>query len=66
MGHSSKPLELWPGARCSIAHEIMGQPGWEIAPAFGAGCCSSLNSDRLAIIRDNVARGREPYARETI
>ena len=24
---------------------------WHISPAFGAGCCSSFNSDRQAILR---------------
>ena len=24
---------------------------WEIAPAFGAGCCSSINADRQAVLR---------------
>jgi len=30
---------------CLIAAEIMGKPGWEMSPAFGAGCCSPGNSD---------------------
>lgn len=38
---------------CGIASHIVEQHGWEISPAFGAGCCSSLfNEDRNAIIRD--------------
>lgn len=38
---------------CGIFDEIVNrsQKEWEIAPAFGAGCCSPLNSDRQAIIR---------------
>ena len=37
---------------CGIAEEIVTQPGWEIAPAFGAGCCMTLfNSERQRIIR---------------
>lgn len=42
-----------PRYTCGIYHQIIGQPGWELSPAFGAGCCSSLfNADRDAIIRD--------------
>lgn len=43
---------------CAIAGEIVKQPGWEAAPAFGAGCCSSLfNPDRDAILRDIADAG---------
>lgn len=31
---------------CDIAAEIKQQSGADISPAFGAGCCSPLNSDR--------------------
>lgn len=34
---------------CAIAAEIVRRPGWEMEPAFGAGCCSSLNSDRIGL-----------------
>lgn len=37
---------------CGIYDDIVGKPGWELAPAFGSGCCSSLfNADRIAILR---------------
>lgn len=36
---------------CSIAEEIEKVPGSEISPAFGAGCCSSMNSDRGALLK---------------
>jgi len=37
---------------CGIAEEIMTKPGWELSPAFGAGCSSTLfNADRDRIIR---------------
>ena len=38
--------------QCGIADEIVKDPTWVISPAFGAGCCSPLNSDRMRIIRD--------------
>ena len=42
-----------PRYTCGIYEYIITQPGWETAPAFGAGCCSALfNEDRSAIIRD--------------
>lgn len=44
---------------CGIYSEIIGKPGWEVSPAFGAGCCSSLfNPDRAAIIAElrSIAR----------
>ncbi len=31
---------------CGIYEEILGQPGADLCPAFGAGCCSPLNTDR--------------------
>lgn len=34
---------------CGIYEEIIGSPGWKNSPAFGAGCCSPLNSDRLKL-----------------
>lgn len=36
---------------CTIAEQIVLAPGWELSPAFGSGCCSSLNPDRQAILR---------------
>lgn len=42
-----------PRYTCGIAAEIVGKPGWENAPAFGAGCCSTMgNTARNAIIRE--------------
>lgn len=38
--------------KCNIIDEIITKPGWEINPAFGAGCCSPLNSDRLRILKN--------------
>jgi hypothetical protein len=35
---------------CKIFDLIVTSPGWEFSPAFGAGCCSSLNTDRLALL----------------
>lgn len=34
---------------CGIYDYIIKQPGAEVSPAFGAGCCSPLNSDRKGI-----------------
>lgn len=40
------------GYRCGVYDEIKDRPGSrEISPAFGAGCSSSLNDDRLEILR---------------
>lgn len=36
---------------CKKYEEISKDPTSEISPAFGAGCCSSLNSDRREVIR---------------
>jgi hypothetical protein len=42
---------------CGIAAEIMTKPGWELSPAFGAGCSSTLfNADRDRII--NLTKDR--------
>ena len=38
---------------CGIHDFIVQQPGSEIMPAFGAGCCMPMFND----LRDNVARG---------
>ena len=35
---------------CGIYEHIIKRPGSNVSPAFGAGCCSSMNSDRLNII----------------
>jgi hypothetical protein len=32
--------------KCLIAKTISEAPGSEVLPAFGAGCCSPMNSDR--------------------
>jgi hypothetical protein len=38
---------------CGKYDEIIQQPGWELAPAFGAGCCMTLfNHDRAAILKE--------------
>jgi hypothetical protein len=38
---------------CGKYDEIVGSAGglWKLAPAFGAGCCSTFNSDRAAVLR---------------
>lgn len=35
---------------CGIAEWIVTQPGWEVAPAFGAGCCANMNPDRARLL----------------
>jgi hypothetical protein len=38
--------------RCGRYEYIKAQPGWELSPAFGAGCSSTLfNTDRDRVIR---------------
>lgn len=38
---------------CGIADQIIGKPGAELCPAFGAGCCMPLfNPNRRAIIQE--------------
>lgn len=38
---------------CAIADEIKKTPGWEISPAFGMGCSSSLfNQDRDQVLKE--------------
>lgn len=45
--------------RCGRYDYIKQQPGNEIMPAFGAGCCMSLfNSNRQAIIKE-INKGNE-------
>ncbi len=39
--------------QCGIAEEIVKDSSWVVSPAFGAGCCSPMNSDRQRIIREN-------------
>ena len=34
---------------CGVHDEIQGQPGADLMPAFGAGCCSPLNTDRRVL-----------------
>lgn len=38
---------------CEIYEDIIKgeDKSWHIAPAFGAGCCSSVNRDRQALLR---------------
>jgi len=48
-----QPPGRYPRYVCGIYDHIVQQPGWEYAPAFGAGCCASLfNHDRAAILRE--------------
>jgi hypothetical protein len=35
---------------CGIYDQIIGQPTAEFSPAFGAGCCSSMNTDRAVVM----------------
>jgi hypothetical protein len=45
-------VEGVPIYRCGRYEEIRAQPGWELSPAFGAGCSSTLfNEDRERVIR---------------
>lgn len=38
---------------CGKYEYIVNQPDWQLIPAFGAGCCSTIgNPDRSAIIRE--------------
>lgn len=49
----SVPDGCTPRYTCGIYHEIIKSPGWELAPAFGAGCCSTLgNVARQRIFRE--------------
>ncbi len=41
---------------CAIYEQITESPGWEFSPAFGAGCCSPLNTDRRRIIQEAIHR----------
>jgi len=43
---------------CGAIERIISDPRgyWKVAPAFGAGCCSSLNQDRQDIIRKSQRR----------
>jgi len=36
--------------KCAIAHWIKKQRGAEVSPAFGAGCCSPLNTTRREVV----------------
>lgn len=44
--------------KCGIYEEIIARPvpEWYVAPAFGAGCCSPLNPDRLRMLGANTGR----------
>jgi len=52
--------------QCGKYAEIVGQPGADFSPAFGAGCCQSLfNENRariLTLIQDGNLK-RDVYAR---
>lgn len=39
---------------------------WELSPAFGAGCCSPLNSDRQEILRNRASSLYESPAGNSI
>ena len=41
-----------PRYTCGIYDDIIGKPGWQLAPAFGAGCCSNLNGDRQRVLAE--------------
>lgn len=46
--------------RCGIYREIRDLPGSrEISPAFGAGCSSNLNDDRMTILKEMRDAGTE-------
>lgn len=53
--HLEVEAEIAPGVfvhRCGIYDQIKDQPGADVSPAFGAGCCSPLfNTARSRIIR---------------
>ncbi len=58
---------LIPGTRpgrwlCGKYNEIVGQPTSEFSPAFGAGCCSNLNSYRRKIIKEEHAHHTQKMA----
>lgn len=36
---------------CGIAEFIVECDGWDWSPAFGAGCCSPFNGDRLQLLK---------------
>lgn len=44
--------------RCGIYEQILSLPDdrWHFAPAFGAGCCSALNTDRARIMTKRRAK----------
>jgi len=42
--------------RCGKHDEIIGQPGADLVPAFGAGCCSPLFNERRAQILVELRR----------
>lgn len=42
--------------RCGKYAEIAGQPGAELSPAFGAGCCSPLFNERRTQILVELRR----------
>lgn len=48
---------------CAIYEEITGKEFWELNPAFGAGCCSPLNSDRQRIIQEAANRSAKSLPR---
>lgn len=51
---------------CGKYADILGKPTSEVCPAFGAGCCTNLNSDRQRILRqrgDSLYTGQLGEAR---
>ena len=42
--------------KCGKYSEIIKDPKAKFAPAFGAGCSSSLNPDRLKILRKSAKK----------
>lgn len=50
---------------CGKYEEILAMPRhmWEMSPAFGAGCCSSINEDRKRIVR-RIINGQSHLQRQ--
>jgi hypothetical protein len=40
---------------CAKYAQIIQHPDSEFSPAFGAGCCSSLNGDRQKLLREKTS-----------
>ena len=54
-----------PRYTCGKYDEIVEQPQWEVAPAFGAGCCSALgNPDREKVLKEFKAAFRKHHRKQ--